>query len=132
MPRLLWSSYFRFPACILVFALGYLASTRFPIISDWGNGKLVLSVFSEVSAGRFENVSRPEFAYALASAIVSVATGIAFVFFVLHVLFIRLSLLLAQRPIAKCSGPAEFKLRFDEISESVHQDPFIGDAWDAY
>jgi hypothetical protein len=120
------------PACILVFFLGYLVSTGFPIISDWSNGTLVLSVFSEVSSGRFENVSRPEFAYALASAIVSVATGMALVFLVLHVLFIRLSLFLAQRSIAKCSGPAEFKLHFNEIGESVRKDPLIGDAWDAY
>jgi hypothetical protein len=132
MPRLLWSSYFRFPACILVFVLGYLVSTLFPIISDWSNGTLVLSVFSEVSAGRFESVSKPNFAYALASAIVSVATGMALVFFVLHVLFIRISLSLAQRSIANCSGPAEFKQHFSEISDSIRKDPLIGDAWDAY
>jgi hypothetical protein len=132
MPRLLWSSYFRFPACILVFILGYLASTRLPIISDWSNGRLVLSVFSEISAGRFENVSKPEFAYALASAIVSVAAGVAIVFLVLHVLFVRLSLMIAQRSIAKSSGHAEFKLHFAEISDEIRKDPLIGDAWDAY
>ena len=113
MPGFLWSSYFRVPACVLLFSLGYLVSLMFPIVSEWSDGHRVLVVLSEVANGQFENVSEPDFAYALACAIVSSATGIALVFLILHVLFIRLSLGLAQRPIARTKSKKEFKEKFD-------------------
>ena len=76
MPRFFWSSYFRVPACALLFVIGYLISLSFPIVSEYSNGHRVLVVLSEVSHGQFTNVSEPTFAYALACAIVSSATGI--------------------------------------------------------
>jgi len=132
MPQFFWSTYFRAPACALVFVLGYLVSLTFPIVSEWSNGRLVLAVLSEVANGYFENVSEPKFAYALACVIVSSATGIALVFLVLHVLFIRLSLWLAQRPIAITNSKKEFKENFESIRQFLLEDPLIGFAWDEY
>jgi hypothetical protein len=76
MSKVFWSTYFRVPACALVFAAGYLASLYFPIISEWSNAKLVRDILSEVSNAHFDKVVSDEhFAYALACMIVSVATG---------------------------------------------------------
>jgi hypothetical protein len=131
-PRFIWSSYFRLPAFALAFAAGYSASLLFPIISEWSNGELVLKVLSEAAKAEFGNVSRPEFAYALASAIVSAATGLAFAFLVLDVICLRLSLWLAGRPIARANSKQLFKEQFGSIRERLSSDPLIGHAWDEY
>ena len=132
MSRLRWSPWFRLPAFVAVFALGYSASLFLPIISHWSNGALVRKILTEVAGGNVSSVSNHEFAYALACVIVSSATGLALAFLVMHVLMIRLNLGLATRFLAKTETKKQFKERFDEIRDRLSRDPLIGRAWDDF
>jgi hypothetical protein len=90
-----------------LFVAGYWASLYLPILSEWTNEGLVLRILSEVSAGRYEEVSTPAFAYALACTIVATAGGLAVAFLISDVIVVRLALL-AKRPILKTKSRAEF------------------------
>ena len=133
MSKILWSTYFRVPACALVFAVGYFASLYFPIISEWSNAKLVRDILSEVSNGHFDKVvSNEHFAYALACMIVSTAAGIALVVLVMDVVYIRLSLWFAARPISNLHSRKAFKEQFELVRGLVSGNALIGNAWDNY
>jgi hypothetical protein len=83
--NLFWSPFVRAPIVIGCFLAGDALARHLPVISEHLNLTLVRQVLSEVFNDNIENVSRPEFASALASEIVSAAFGWAFAFLVAYV-----------------------------------------------
>ena len=133
MSKVLWSAYFRAPACFVVFALGYFGSLYLPILSDWSNAHLVRNVLSEVSNGNFGQIVKDErFAYALACMIVSTAVGLAFVVLIMDVAYVRLSLWMAARPFSELESKNAFKEKYGVVVDSVSSNPLIGTAWEDY
>jgi hypothetical protein len=125
----LWSPIFRVPAFIALFAAGYWLSSHLPVLSSKSNLQGVGSAFVDIGQGNLEPVSNAEFAYALACSIVSTASGLAFAMLVLNLLAIRLSLLLAMRPLGRPKSPQEFKIAFDLVNHKLQDHALIGHAW---
>jgi hypothetical protein len=129
---LFWSPLVRAPIVIACFLLGYAFSRHLPVIAQQSNPTLVLQVLSEVARSNIEDVSRPEFAYALSSEIVSAAVGLAFAYLVAYVLVIKLLLFVARRQISAQKTMQNFETNFSTLSEFLSKDPLLGDAWTAF
>lgn len=132
MPGFVWSTYFRAPLFVGLFVLGYWASLYLPILSEWGNGGLVVQVLSEVAAGRYDDVSTRPFAFALASSIVATAGGLALAFAVSDVLIVRLVLWSVKRAVRRAKTRVDFKVQFPQIRKIIASDALIGTAWDDF
>lgn len=132
MKSLLWSPLVRVPAFALLFLVGYRLSVFLPVLSTKSDLTTVLGVFREIGAGDFHNVGHPEFAFALACAIVSSAVGLAVALLVMHVVAIRLTLWSAARVLCDKRDPRAFRLGFDKIDQGLSADPLIGHAWSEF
>jgi hypothetical protein len=128
----LWSPPVRIIIFVVVFLGLYALSRNLPIISEQSNPPLVAEVLSEVARSNIENVSRPDFAYALASEIVRIAAGIAAAFLICHVGFVLALLLVARLRIGGVKTAQDFQAAFDKLSKEMSDDLLIGDAWTAY
>ena len=126
---LFWSPFVRIPIVAVLFLAGDIVARHLPVISEHLDFTLVRQVLSEVSRDDIENVSKPEFAYALASEIVSAALGLAFAFLVAYVGAIRFALFLSKRKLSRHNNIRDFENNFDSISQSLATNPLIGDAW---
>jgi hypothetical protein len=91
-----------------VFVAGYAMSGHLPLIVEHANSSLVREVLAEVARSNIDNVSRPEFAYALASEIVRCAVAIAFALLLGDVLPVRSLLWLGRRKVEKLKNQKEF------------------------
>lgn len=129
---LFWSPIVRGPIVVGVFLAGYLQSIRLPIISEHANPQLVVSVLSEVAKDRIENVSNPEFAYALAAEIVRVAAGCAATFLVSYVGCALALLFIARLRLNGHKSVQDFEANFEKISRRLSNDLLLKDAWLAY
>jgi ABC-type transporter Mla subunit MlaD len=127
-----WSAPVRIALFSAVFLGGYAVSWRLPIVSEQANFALVSQVLAEVARSDIHNVSRPDFAYALACEIVRVGAGMAVAYLLCHVGFTLALLIAARYRVGKSETAQEFEARFDEISGVLSDDLLIGDAWRAY
>ena len=128
----IWSPLVRGPLVIVFFMVGYLFSKFLPIISVRSNFHLVLQTLGQVAHANIENVANPDFAFALACEITSVAFALAFAFLFTHVLVVRLFLWRAKRRLAAYASPLKFEENFDKISQEMSNDDLLGNAWDAF
>jgi hypothetical protein len=129
---LFWSWIVRGPLVIAVFLAGYFLSVRLPIISEQSNPQLVAGVLSEVARNNIENVSRPEFAYALAAEIVRVAAGFAATFLVAYVGLVLGLLVIARLRLNGHKSLQDFEANFDKVSRILSDDLLLSDTWLAY
>ena len=129
---LFWSWIVRGPLVIAVFLAGYFLSVRLPIISEQSNPQMVARVLSEVARNDIENVSRPEFAYALAAEIVRVAAGFAATFLVAYVGFVLGLLVIARLRLSGHKSVQDFEANFDKVSRILSDDLLLSDTWLAY
>jgi methyl-accepting chemotaxis protein len=127
-----WSPPVRIVLFSAVFLGAYSISWRLPIISVQANFELVSQVLAEVARSDIRNVSRPDFAYALASEIVRVAAGVAIAFLICHIGLILALLVAARYRVGKANTAQDFQARFDEMSGALSNDFLLGDAWTAY
>lgn len=127
-----WSPLVRGPLVIGVFLAGYLLSLRLPIISEQANPPLVVAVLSEVARSNIENVSRPEFAYALATEIVRIAVGFAATFLVSYVSIVLALLFLARIRLSRQKSVQDFETNFEKVSKTLSDDLLVSDAWLAF
>jgi len=127
-----WSLPLRALLFVAIFLGAYGRSDRLPIISDYSNFARVVEVFGEASHSEMTNVSKPDFAYALASEIVRVAAGMAAAFLICHVCITLLLLLIARVRLVRIRTAKDFQGRFDEVSKMLADDFLIGEAWAAY
>jgi hypothetical protein len=103
------------------------------VLSSRSNLALVRSVCGEIGRGDFANVGQPEFAFALACAIVSTAIGLAFASLFAHVLAIRMSLRLARKQFG-AAAPDEkaFLANFDRVNQRLSGHALVGHAWQEF
>lgn len=128
-----WSPLVRFPLFWVLFAVGYASSYFLPVLSARSNLALVASVCGEIGRGEFANVGQPEFAFALACAIVSTAVGLAVATLFTHVLAIRLSLRLARREFgAVAPDETAFLANFDRVNQRLSKHSLLGHAWQEF
>ena len=133
MRALVWSPLLRYPLFWTLFALGYLTSYVLPILSMRSNLALIASVGRAVGRGDFTPVGQPDFAYALACSIVSVAIGLAVATFFAHVLVIRASLRSARKEFgAVAPDEKAFFANFDRVNQRLSKDPLVGHAWQEF
>lgn len=127
-----WSPLVRAPLVVLVFIVGYEWSRHLPIISQQANPTLVSEVLAEVAKSNIENVSHPEFAYALASEIIRVGAGIAATFLVSYVAVVMALLFVARIRLSAQKNVKDFEANLESISRTLSNDLLIGDAWVAF
>lgn len=132
MKSLLWSPLLRLPAFAVLFAAGYGLSYLLPVLSTKSNFGILRDVIGEVGRGDFDKVGHSEFAFALACAIVSTATAIAFAMLFTHVLVVRFSLREARKDLGTNSSPAAFLQEFDRVNQRLRAHPLIGHAWEEF
>ncbi|WP_128935497.1 anti-phage ZorAB system protein ZorA [Bradyrhizobium zhanjiangense] len=130
--KLVWSPFVRAPILIGIFVAFYVMSGHLPLIVEHANPILVREVLEEVTRSNIDNVSRPEFAYALASEIVRCAVAIAFALLLGDVVPVRFLLWRARRKVEKLKDQKEFEANYDALNQSLAIDPLIGAAWFAY
>jgi len=130
--RLFWSPLIRAPILVGVFVAFYAMSAHVPLIVEHANSSLVREIFQEVARSNIDNVSRPEFAYALASEIVRCAVAIAFALLLGDVFPVRFLLWRARRKVEKLKDQKEFEANYDALNQSLAIDPLVGTAWFAY
>ena len=129
---LFWSPIVRGPLVVGFFLVGYFQSIHLPIISEHADPQLVVSVLSEVAKDNIENVSNPEFAYALAAEIVRVAAGCAATFLVSYVGCALALLFIARLRLNGHKSVQDFEANFEKISRRLSNDLLLKDAWLAY
>ena len=122
----------RWPLFIVLFAAGYAGSTTLPLLSAYSNLPLVGAAISSVfSAINLAGLSDPKFAYALASAMTSVAAGLILAFG--SVVFVRtLAISEARRLFSRVSSPAQLVEAFELIDQKASANPVIGLAWSEF
>lgn len=130
---IVWSPVIRFPLFSLLFAIGYAASYVLPVLSTKSNLGLVSTVMGEIGRGDFAGVGHPEFAFALACSIVSVAVALAFAVLVAHVVAIRVSLHLARKEFgAVAPDERAFLANFDRVNQRLSRHGLVGHAWQEF
>lgn len=132
MKSLTWSPFFRLPAFAALFLTGYALSYLLPVLSTRSNLHLMAGVLGEVGRGDFGNVGHSEFAFALACAIVSTATAIAFAMLFTHVVAVRTSLWGARRELGATASPKAFLEDFDRVNQRLGKHPLVGHAWEEF
>lgn len=132
MGFLAWTPLVRVPAFLLLFCAGYAASQYLPILYRWSDLSHVGHVLGNVGRGEISEVGHPEFAFALACAIVSTAFALAFAMLLLHVVPIRVSLFRACRTLGDTRDPQAFESRFDGVDQRLSKHPLIGHAWQEF
>lgn len=122
----------RWPLFIVLFAVGYAGSTTLPLLSAYSNLPLVGATISSVfSAINLAGLSDPKFAYALASAMTSVAAGLILAFG--SVVLVRtLAISQARRLFSKVSSPVQLVEAFELIDQKASANPVIGLAWSEF
>jgi len=128
----LWSPLVRVPAFAVLFLVGYRLSYFFPVLSTKSDLATVFNVFREIGAGEFRNVGHPEFAFALACAIVSSAAGLALAILVMHVFAIRLALRSALKALGPKRDPRAFRGEFQTADQRLSNHPLVGHAWSEF
>jgi hypothetical protein len=133
MRAVVWSPIVRYPLFWTLFIVGYVASYGLPVLSTKSNLALLARVCGEIGRGDFTNVGHPEFAFALACAIVSVALALAFATLFAHVVAIRVSLRLARKQFgAVAPDEKAFLTNFDRVNQRLSRDGLIGHAWQEF
>ncbi|MGU3542272.1 anti-phage ZorAB system protein ZorA [Methylobacterium sp. A52T] len=133
MRPVVWTPLVRFPLFWGLFVIGYTGSYFLPVLSSRSNLALVGAVGGEIGRGDFANVGHPEFAFALACAIVSTAVGLAFASLIAHVLAIRISLRLARKQFgADAPDEKAFLANFDRINQRLSRHGLVGHAWQEF
>jgi hypothetical protein len=120
-----WKAAVRIPLFWILVAGALYALAKAVPYSDW---RLISSVASQNQDGLVELVTRKDFAFALASAIVQFGLALGAAFLVAHVLLIRVALRAATRAL----GPGDhqrFAEQFDRVSQRLRQHALIGHAW---
>ena len=127
-----WSPAFRIPVFLVLFVSGYAASTVLPILSAQSNLLLVYRVLGRVTHGDMGAVARPDFAFALACAVVSVAFGLAFAMLFLNVMGVILTLRTCRKRLERPTDPRAFKANFDSVDQACRSNGLIGHAWSEF
>ncbi len=118
---------------ILVFAVVAASAFVFPPLDL----QLVSRTVGEAFAGHIENVSRREFAFALASLLAAMAAGLAIAFYVQLVLPVQLTLWRARGLVARAQGREKtlagvrraFASAFPSVRERLGRNWLLGHAW---
>lgn len=132
MRYLAWTPLVRVPAFVITFGLGYAGSQHLPILSGRSDVTHVALVLQEIGAGELSRVGQPQFAMALACAIVSTAAALAFAMLVTHVLVIRFSLFRARIALGRKKDLDAFKADFDRVDQKLSRHPLIGHSWQEF
>lgn len=129
LSRVVWYWVFR----VVVF-WAIVIGTVFAISLAWPpfDPALIWNIVLASISGRFEGLSRPEFAYALASGLGAIALGLAVAFLLMHALAIPLSLRLAQRSLDRPDGMVAFAGDYESIRQALERHPLIGHAWQKF
>jgi hypothetical protein len=124
--NMLWNAAVRIPLFWLLVAGALVELAQVVPYSDW---RLVSGVVRENQTGLLELVTKKEFAFALASAIVQFGLALGFAFLVAHVLFIHAALLAAKRALGPRGDSRRFAAHFDGISQALRQHALVGYGW---
>jgi hypothetical protein len=120
-----WNAAVRILLFWILVAGGLFGLARVTPYSDW---QLISGVIDARQEVLVELVTRKEFAFALASAIVQFGLALGLAFLVAHVLMIRAALWAARRAL----GPGDqrrFAASFDRVSQRLRRHAIIGHAW---
>ena len=124
-----WNGIFR---VVLFWGLTSIALVALSYIVPYANWRYVLDVLSEVARGDIGSVADRAFAFAVASAIVQVATALGFTFLICHVILVRLVLRSARQDVERASNVTSFAEQFEAISARLSSNGLIGGAWRAF
>jgi hypothetical protein len=123
--NLIWNAAVRIPLFWLLVAGALFALAQVMPYSDW---RLISGVVRENQAGLLELVTKKDFAFALASAIVQFALALGAAFLVAHVLLIKAALYSARRTLGP-RGHQRFAAGFDRIAQRLRRHALVGHAW---
>jgi hypothetical protein len=123
-----WRPAVRIPLFWLLVAGAVVALAQVMPYSDW---RLMSSVIGQNQDGLPDLVTRQDFAFALASAIVQAGLALGFAFFVAHVLLVGAALRSARRALGP-GGYERFAAGFDRVTERLRRHAVIGHAWRAF
>lgn len=128
-----YSAWIRRTLFIVAFIVGYAASTSLPLMTTWSNFSIVIQVVSEVFfEGRFSGLSDQLFAYALACSIISIAFGCIFAFGLVQALLTSFAIRQARLQFTTCSSPTAFATNFENVSQTVGENPIVGHLWNEF
>ena len=117
----------------VAFVGGYASSTILPLLSTWSDLGLVRRTLSDVFfGGSFVGLSEQLFAYALACSIVSTAIGCIAAFGLVQTLLTSLAIRQARLQFGRSSSPAAFATNFENVSQSISENPIVGHSWNEF
>ncbi len=123
--NMLWSAAVRIPLFWILVAGALYALAPVMPHSDW---RLISSLTGQSQDGLMELVTKKDFAFALASAIVQFGLALGAAFLVAHVLLVRAALRAARKALGPRS-PERFAAGFDRVSQRLRRHALIGHAW---
>ncbi len=109
-----------------------------PYVFPFIDTSLVVDTISRAFQGSIDQISRREFAYALAGLLASIAVGLGFAFGLIHVLPVVLTLWRARRLVTAAQGSSSskrtdvracFAVNFNGTRQELERNWLIGHAW---